>query len=54
MRKTGMDTKKPATAQIRVTAESFKNFLILNINEKMGLKPDEVINKHGIEVCVHV
>lgn len=38
VRNTGMDTKNPATAQIRVTAESFKNFLILN--------------KHG--VCLNI
>lgn len=30
VRKMGIETKKPATAQIRVTAESLKNFLILN------------------------
>lgn len=30
VRKTGMETKNPATAQMRVTAESLKNFLMLN------------------------
>jgi hypothetical protein len=29
VRKTGMETKKAAMAQIRVIAESFRNFLIL-------------------------
>lgn len=47
VRKTGIETKNPATAQMRVTAESLKNFLMLNTKRPKVKNKDTNMLKRG-------